>query len=155
MPRKMAILIAVLAFVVCAAYFDIYDYLKFNAVLKKADSELVRLTELDKDVSLKREYLLKLEALLKPRIKLEEIENTVKQAGGSFKIEKDESYSLYGVWSSETTRAILEKILDSANINVTSVSLTNNLQIPVSISNMEQQPYIEVKMIFSGVMLNE
>ncbi|HBJ82050.1 hypothetical protein, partial [Pseudothermotoga sp.] len=70
MPRKMAILIAVLAFVVCAAYFDIYDYLKFNAVLKKADSELVRLTELDKDVSLKREYLLKLEALLKPRIKL-------------------------------------------------------------------------------------
>ncbi|MFN3284129.1 MAG: hypothetical protein ACK40Q_07865 [Pseudothermotoga sp.] len=54
MPRKVGILLAILIFIGFAAYFNVYDYLRFNALSKKIDAELVRLFEYDKNVMTKR-----------------------------------------------------------------------------------------------------
>lgn len=153
MPRKLGILLAVLIFIGLAAYFDVYDYLRFNTFAKKIDAELVRLSEYDKNVTAKRGYVDQLEKTIEPKIKLNEIKDLAQRSGLNFTVEKDGTYVIQGESSSQDFSDILYKILNSANVNIKSLAVTNNLRVPVEVLGITDKGSVNFKIVFTGVML--
>ncbi|HOJ88103.1 MAG TPA: hypothetical protein PLP64_02480 [Pseudothermotoga sp.] len=153
MPRKFAILLAVLIFVGLAAYFDVYDYLRFNTLVKKIDSELIRLLEYDKNVTAKREYVDLLEKTIEPKIKLSQIKELAQELNVSFSVEKDGTYVLSGEVASDDFSQILTRILNSANVNVKSMSATNTLKVPIDVPGVTNEGSVNFKMVLTGVMV--
>ncbi|MGB9819822.1 MAG: hypothetical protein ACPLVG_00550 [Pseudothermotoga sp.] len=153
MPRKFAILLAVLIFVGLAAYFDVYDYLRFNTLVKKIDSELIRLLEYDKNVTAKREYVALLEKTIEPKIKLSQIKELAQELNVSFSVEKDGTYVLSGEVASDDFSQILTRILNSANVNVKSMSATNTLKVPIDVPGVTNEGSVNFKMVLTGVMV--
>ncbi|HEY8542367.1 MAG TPA: hypothetical protein VIL29_08280, partial [Pseudothermotoga sp.] len=125
MPRKVGILLAILIFVALAAYFDVYDYLRFNTFAEKIDAEFVRLLEYDKNVTAKKDYVDQLEKTIEPRIKLNQIKDLVQKLGLDFTAQKDGTYVIQGESSSQDFSDILYKILNSANVSIKSLTVTN------------------------------
>ncbi|MEJ5229007.1 MAG: hypothetical protein WHT65_03305 [Pseudothermotoga sp.] len=153
MPRKIAIILSVLIFVALAAYFDVYDYLRFNTFAKKIDSELFRMGELDKNIAAKREYVDTLEKIIQPRMKLDEIKELARTANFNFSVEKDGTYVLQGETTSEVFSRVLATILNSANLNIKSMNVTNNLRVPVDIPGITSEGTVSFKIVLTGVML--
>lgn len=152
-PRKLGILLAVLIFVVLAAYFDVYDYLRFNSLTKKIDVELVRLFEYDKNVMAKREYVDQLEKTIVPKVKLSEIKNLAQEFGLDFSTQRDGTYTIQGESSSQIFSDMLLKILSSANMSIKSLTVTNNLKVPVEVFGIAGKETVTFKIVLTGVML--
>lgn len=153
MPRRFSILLAVLIFVVFAAYFDIYDYFRFSSLSKKIDAELVRLLEYDKNVTAKKDYIDQLEKTMEPKTKLNQIKDLASKLGLNFTTDKDGTYIIQGESSSEDFSDILYMILNSANVSIKSLTVTNNLKVPVEISGITGKGSVNFKIVFTGVMV--
>ncbi|MGJ8453805.1 hypothetical protein ACSFC1_00665 [Pseudothermotoga sp. U03pept] len=153
MPRKMAIILSILIFLALAAYFDVYDYLRFNTFVKKIDDELFRMAELDKNITAKREYIDTLEKIIQPRMRLDEIKELARTVNLDFSIEKDGTYVLQGETSSEVFSRVLVAILNSANLNIKSMNVTNNLRVPVDIPGITNEGSVRFKIVLTGVMV--
>jgi len=54
--RRLGIILAILLFVGFAGFFDVYDYLRFNFLIKRMDSQLNVLSVLDRNVMQKKAY---------------------------------------------------------------------------------------------------
>ncbi len=152
-PRKVGILLAILIFIGFAGYFDVYDYLRFNTLSKKIDAELVRLFEYDKNVMAKRDYVDGLEKTIEPRIKLSEIKDLAQELGLSFSAQKDGTYTIQGESSSQIFSDMLCKILNSANVSIKSLVVTNNLKVPVEVFGINGKKTVTFKIVLAGVML--
>lgn len=152
MPRKVGILLAILIFVALAAYFDVYDYLRFNTFAEKIDAELVRLLEYDKNVTAKKDYVDQLEKTIESRIKLNQIKDLAQKSGLEFTAQKDGTYIIQGESSSQDFSDILYKILNSANVSIKSLAVTNNLKVPVEVLGITEKGSVTFKIVFTGVM---
>ncbi len=153
MPRKIAIILSISIFLALAAYFDVYDYLRFNTFVKKIDDELFRMAELDKNIAAKREYIDTLEKIIQPRMKLDEIKEMARTASFNLSVEKDGTYVLQGETTSEVFSRVLAAILNSANLNIKSMNVTNNLRVPVDIPGITNEGTVSFKIVLTGVML--
>ncbi|AEH50963.1 hypothetical protein [Pseudothermotoga thermarum] len=150
--RKIAIITALMIFVACAAYFNIYDYFRFVGLLQKVDSQLLVLTELDRNVSEKRGYLSRLESLVQPRISPMEFQDVAKNFGMKMIRNQDGSYRIEGTCNPKDVQQILEVFLANPNLRLKSLSISSSVEVPFQISALTHDLKILLVLEFWSVV---
>lgn len=153
MPRRLAILLALLIALGSALYLDVYGYFSSRKLISELESSLIRLEQYDKNVEQKKEYLAKLERLVQPRTTLAEIESSAKAANLKLSLQKDGTYLIEGICDPEKLVQFLEWLLGKSNVIVHSLSIDARQIVPVVISEVRTSTPVNVKMVLKGVML--
>ncbi|AJC74607.1 hypothetical protein AJ81_00290 [Pseudothermotoga hypogea DSM 11164 = NBRC 106472] len=153
MPRRLAILLALLIALGSALYFDVYDYFSSRNMISKFESSLVKLELYDKNVEEKKEYLSNLEKAVQPRTTLKEIESLTQAANLNLSSQKDGTYLIEGTCEPEKLRDLVAHLLSSANVVVQSMLIDSRQIVPVVTDEMKVAVRVSVRLVLKGVTL--
>ncbi|WP_041076514.1 hypothetical protein [Thermotoga caldifontis] len=153
MPRRLAILLALLIALGSALYLDVYEYFRSRVLVLKLENSFIKLEEYDRNVEQKREYLAKLEKTVQPRMTLKELENLTKTSNLSFSPQKDGTYLVEGTCRADQLVNLLNELLKSANLTVQLLQIEAKELVPVVTDQAQRYANLSVKMILKGVML--
>lgn len=153
MPRKLAILLALLITLGSALYLDVYEYFRFRTLILRLENSFIKLEQYDKNVEQKREYLAKLESTVQPRVTLKELENLAKASHLSFSPQKDGTYLVEGTCEADRLVNLLNELLKSANLTVQLLQIETKELVPVVMDQTQRYTNVSVKMVLKGVML--
>lgn len=153
MPRRLAILLALLIALGSALYLDVYEYFRSRVLILKLENSFIKLEEYDRNVEQKREYLAKLEKTVQPRMTLKELENLTKASNLLFSPQKDGTYLVEGTCRADQLVTLLNELLKSANLTVQLLQIEAKELVPVVTDQAQRYANLSVKMILKGVML--
>ncbi|HBT40241.1 MAG: hypothetical protein XD58_0410 [Thermotoga sp. 50_1627] len=153
MPRKLAILLALLIALGSALYFDVYDYFSSRNLILKLENSLVKLEQYDRNVEEKKEYLSNLEKVVQPRTTLKEIESLTKAANLNLSSQKDGTYLIEGTCEPEKLKDLVAHLLNSANVVVQSMLIDARQIVPVVTDEVGTVVRTSVRLVLKGVML--
>lgn len=152
--RRLGIVLAILLFVGFAGFFDVYDYLKFNFLIKRMDSQLNVLSVLDRNVMQKKAYINVLNDVMQPQASEKDLQNITADLGLSLeKIEGgDMAYKVTGTCLPSDFKRIVAWLMHHGNFRIDSLSVQNSVKTAVSVPSMMTVPRISIDMIVVGVM---
>ncbi|KAF2957493.1 hypothetical protein AS159_07440 [Thermotoga sp. Ku-13t] len=153
MPRRLAILLALLITLVSALYLDVYEYFRSRNLILKLENSFIKLEQYDENVEQKREYLAKLESTVQPRVTLKELENLSKVSSLSFSLQKDGTYLVEGTCGADQLVNLLNELLKNANLTVQLLQIEAKELVPVVTDQAQRYTNVNVKMVLKGVML--
>lgn len=153
MPRRLAILLALLIALGFAFYLDVYEYFRSRSLIFRLENSFIKLEQYDRNVEQKREYLAKLESIVQPRMTLEELENMTRALNLSLSSQKDGTYLVEGTCEAGQLVNLLNELLKGANLVVQSLQIEARGLVPVVMDQTQGYTNVSVRMILKGVMM--
>jgi len=152
--RRLGIILAILLFVVFAGFFDVYDYLRFNFLIKSMDSQLTVLSALDRNVMQKKAYINVLSDVMQPNASEKDLQNITADLGLNLeKIEgKGMTYRVTGMCLPSDFRRFVAWLMHYGNFRIDSLNVQNSVKTAVSVPSMMAVPRVSIDMIVVGVM---